>query len=166
MVSIKKLLLRNMLLVTFISFAAPCFLWIQNGVIMGHSELALMTRKEEEAKKVLELIHSQILRGRNLTRNLIAFVRDQELRQEYIRINEKIELVVNLMNITGMDIYRHIRETEQTLPILFISGNIEFLESARDLKNNDAHTDHLSKPCRNQEYIERINGLLEKADQS
>ena len=355
------------------------------GVIMGHSELALMKCREEETKKALELIHGQTLRGRNLTRNLIAFARDQEPRQEYIRINEKIELVVNLMkkemegitlvkefdgnlpdiladpgmmehamvnlfqnavhalstrahprislrtyisgdqvcfemedngcgipkehldvifdpsftlkggrdtagsyekdikgtgyglsnvkkyidqhrgsirvrsefgtgtcftvclpviekhltedekenirkagpqtgkhilivedepaifdvqrrvltedpcchavdiaqngrtaldlldrnhydlvsldymlpgNITGMDIYRHIRERNQGLPILFISGNIEFLESVKELKSNDARLDHLSKPCRNQEYIERINGLLERAGQS
>ena len=69
-------------------------------------------------------------------------------------------------NITGMDIYRHIRKTNQTLPILFISGNIEFLESVKELKSNDARVDHLSKPCRNQEYIERINCLLEQAGQS
>ncbi len=354
------------------------------GVIMGHSELALMACKEEETKKALELIHGQTLRGRNLTRNLIAFARDQEPRQEYIRINEKIELVTNLMkkemegitlvkefggslpdvladpgmmehamvnlfqnavhalstrahpvvtlrtfcsddqvcfeiedngcgipeehigvifdpsftlkggrdtagsygkdikgtgyglsnvkkyidqhrgsirvrsefgtgacftvclpviekdltedekenirksgpqtgkhilivedepaifdvqrriltedpcfhtvdiaqngrtaldlldrnhydlvsldymlpgDITGMDIYRHIRERNQGLPILFISGNIEFLESVKELKSNDVQLDHLSKPCRNQEYIERINGLLERATQ-
>jgi CheY-like chemotaxis protein len=69
-------------------------------------------------------------------------------------------------NITGMDIYRHIRETNQGLPILFISGNIEFLESVKELKSKDVQLDHLSKPCRNQEYIERINGLLERAGQS
>jgi PAS domain S-box-containing protein len=351
------------------------------GVIMGHSELALMDCREEETQKVLELIHSQTLRGRNLTKNLIAFARDQEPRQEYIKINEKIDLVVNLMkkemgaisisrqfednlpdvladpgmmehamvnllqnsihalstrdfpliiirtytsydrvcfeiedngcgipkehldvifdpsftlkggrdmagsygkgikgtgyglsnvkkyidqhngsikvasefgsgtcfticlpvirkeltidekenirqsglktgkyilvvedepaifdvqhriltddpcchkvdiaqngqtaldlldrnhydlvsldyilpgDISGMDIYQHIRKTNQTLPILFISGNIEFLESIKELKNNDVWVDHLSKPCRNQEYIEGINALLEK----
>ncbi len=352
------------------------------GVIMGHSELALMACREEETRKSLELIHSQTLRGRNLTRNLIAFARDQEPRQEYIKINEKIDLVVNLMkkelegitllkqfeenlpdiladpgmmehamvnllqnsihalsnkeqplivirtyisndqvcfemedngcgipkehldvifdpsftlkggrdmtgsygkgikgtgyglsnvkkyidqhmgsvkvrsefgfstcfsiclpvikknltedekedirksglqtgktilvvedepaifdvqcriltddpcchkvdiaqngqtaidflkrnrydlvsldymlpgNISGMDIYRYIRKRDQTLPVLFISGNIEFLESIKDLRKNDPLMDHLSKPCRNQEYIEGINSLLEKA---
>nr|NJM02731.1 response regulator [Desulfobacula sp.] len=353
------------------------------GVIMGHSELALMGCKEEGTQKALELIHGQTLRGRNLTRNLIAFARDQEPRQEYIKINEKIELVANLMkkemegitlvkefssslpdiladpgmmehamvnllqnslhalstrarplitlrtfcsddqvcfeiedngcgipkehlgvifdpsftlkggrdmsgsygkdikgtgyglsnvkkymdqhrgtvrvrsefgsgacftvclpviqknltenekevirksgprtgktilivedepaifdvqsriltgdpcfhtvdiaqngrtaldlldrnhydlvsldymlpgNISGMDVYRHIRETDRVLPILFISGNIEFLESIKELKNKDAWVDHLSKPCLNQEYIEGINDLLEKAE--
>ncbi len=352
------------------------------GVIMGHSELALMDCREEETRKTLELIHSQTLRGRNLTKNLIAFARDQEPRQEYININEKIDLVVNLMKkelegisfskqfeenlpeiladpgmmehaivnliqnsihalnmrdeplitlrtytandqvcidiedngcgipqehldvifdpsftlkggrdltgsygkgikgtgyglanvkkyidqhkggikvrsefgsgtcfticlpvikknltedekehirksspqtgktilvvedepaifdvqqrilthdpcchkvdiaqngrsamdlinlnhydlvsldymlpgeISGMDVYRHIRKRDQGLPVLFISGNIGFLESIKDLKKNDPLMDHLSKPCRNQEYIEGINSLLEKA---
>ena len=352
------------------------------GVIMGHSELALMECREEGTRKALELIHSQTLRGRNLTKNLIAFARDQEPRQEYIRINEKIDLVVNLMkkelksiplvkkfeknlpeiladpgmmehamvnlfqnaihalstknhplvtirtyiaddqvcfeiedngcgipeehlsvifdpsftlkggrditgsygnaikgtgyglsnvkkyidqhrgsirvrsefgagtcftvclpvikkdltkeerenirkfdlqtgkvilivedepaifdvqsriltddpcrhkvdiaqngrtalalldqnhydlvsldyilpgDISGMDIYRHIRKKDQALPILFISGNIEFIESIKDLKKNDTRVDHLSKPCRNQEYIQGVNSLLEKA---
>ncbi len=352
------------------------------GVIMGHSELALMDCREAETRKTLELIHSQTLRGRNLTKNLIAFARDQEPRQEYIKINEKIDLVVNLMkkeleditisrqfeenlpeiladpgmmehamvnliqnsihalstrdelmiilrtytaddqvcieiedngcgipqehlgvifepsftlkggkdttgsygkdikgtgyglanvkkyidqhrgsikvrsefgsgacfpiclpvikknltedekeyirksgaqtgktilivedepaifdvqnrmltddpcrhrvdiaqngrtamdlinlnhydlvsldymlpgDITGMDVYRHIRKRDPHLPVLFISGNIEFLESIKDLRKNDPLMDHLSKPCRNQEYIEGINALLEKA---
>ncbi len=355
------------------------------GVIMGHSELALLDCREEETKKALELIHSQTLRGRNLTRNLIAFARDQEPRQEYFNMNEKIDLVVDLMkremegitllrefgenlpdiladpgmmehamvnlfqnaihalanqsnamitvrtsyakdqicfqvedngcgipkehlnvvfdpsftlkggrdltgsygenikgtgyglsnvkkyidqhkgsitvrsefgsgtcfaiclpvikkelttkekdsirksepqtgksillvedepaifnvqyriltsdpcchkvdiaqngrsaldllnrnryhlvsldyvlpgDISGMEIYHHIRKADQSLPVLFISGNIEFLESVKDLKKNDPLMDHKSKPCQNQEYVEAINGLLEKSGKS
>ena len=351
------------------------------GIIMGHSELALMDCREKDTRNALELIHSQTLRGRNLTKNLIAFARDQEPRQEYIKINEKIDLVVNLMKkelenitllrkfeedmpeiladpgmmehamvnliqnsvhalstsgrplitlrtytfadqvcfeiedngcgipnehldvifdpsftlkggkditgsygktikgtgyglsnvkkyidqhkggikvrskfgsgtcftvclpvikkdlteeekenirnprlptgktilivedepaifdvqhriltddpcyhkvdiaqngrtakdliklnhydlisldyvlpgeISGMDVYRYIRERDQTLPVLFISGNIEFLESVKELRKNDPMMDHLSKPCRNQEYIDGINALLKK----
>ncbi len=64
--------------------------------------------------------------------------------------------------INGMDVYNHIRETDKAIPILFISGNIEFLESIKELKQNDPYIDHLSKPCQNQDYIEGINGLLEK----
>jgi PAS domain S-box-containing protein len=64
--------------------------------------------------------------------------------------------------ISGMDIYNHIRKTDQTIPILFISGNIEFLESIKELKQKDANIDHLSKPCRNIEYMDSINELLEK----
>jgi PAS domain S-box-containing protein len=63
--------------------------------------------------------------------------------------------------INGMDVYHHIRETNKTIPILFISGNIEFLESIRELKQKDTNVDHLSKPCQNKDYVNGINELLE-----
>ncbi|MCK5541524.1 MAG: PAS domain S-box protein [Desulfobacterales bacterium] len=65
--------------------------------------------------------------------------------------------------ISGMDVYNHIRKTNKTIPMLFISGNIEFLESIKELKQKDANIDHLSKPCRNIEYMDSINELLERA---
>ncbi len=64
--------------------------------------------------------------------------------------------------MNGMDIYHHIRLSDKTVPILFISGNIEFLESIKELKQKDAKIDHLSKPCRNKDYIISINALFEK----
>ena len=45
----------------------------------------------------LQLIHDQTLRGRNLTRNLVAFARDQEPEQEFFSLEEKIRLVLKLM---------------------------------------------------------------------
>ena len=63
--------------------------------------------------------------------------------------------------INGMDVYHHIRETDRNIPILFISGNIEFLESIKELKQKDARIDHLSKPCQNEEYVSSINGLFD-----
>ncbi|MBA3011652.1 MAG: hybrid sensor histidine kinase/response regulator, partial [Desulfobacula sp.] len=65
--------------------------------------------------------------------------------------------------INGMDLYNHIRETNKIIPILFISGNIEFLESIKNLKQKDANIDHLSKPCPNKEYLRSINKLIEKS---
>ncbi len=64
--------------------------------------------------------------------------------------------------ISGMDVYNHIRETDKTIPILFISGNIEFLESIKELKQKDLLIDHLSKPCQNKVYVNRLNKLLER----
>jgi len=61
----------------------------------------------------------------------------------------------------GMDIYHHVRETNKNVPILFISGNIEFLESIKDLMKKDPHIDHLSKPCKNIDYVNSINQLFE-----
>jgi FixJ family two-component response regulator len=60
-----------------------------------------------------------------------------------------------------MDVYHHVREKNKTIPILFISGNIEFLESIKDLKKKDLYIDHLSKPCKNIDYLTGINQLFE-----
>jgi PAS domain S-box-containing protein len=53
----------------------------------------------------------------------------------------------------GMHIYEHIRQKDKDVPILFISGNIEFIESIKTLKENDNKIDHLSKPHGIKEYI-------------
>lgn len=66
-------------------------------VIMGNLELAIMDCKEDELKKSLEFIYKETIQGRILTKNLVAFARDQEPRQEFFRINEKIDMAVNLL---------------------------------------------------------------------
>ncbi len=63
-------------------------------------------------------------------------------------------------NVSGMDVYHHLREKNKSVPVLFISGNIEFLESIKELKKNDPYIDHLSKPCKNIDYVNSINKLL------
>jgi DNA-binding response OmpR family regulator len=62
--------------------------------------------------------------------------------------------------LNGMDVYHHIRKKNQTIPVLFISGNIEFLESIKELKRHDPYIDHLSKPCKNIDYVNNINMLF------
>ena len=69
-------------------------------------------------------------------------------------------------SITGMDVYNHIRENTQTLPVLFISGNLAFLESIKELKQKDPLIDHVSKPCENKEYVRSINKLFRLGDDS
>ena len=64
--------------------------------------------------------------------------------------------------INGMDVYHHIRKTDKTIPVLFISGNIEFLESIKELQQKDNNIDHLSKPCQNKDYVKSINELFER----
>ncbi|MBA3010871.1 MAG: PAS domain S-box protein [Desulfobacula sp.] len=64
--------------------------------------------------------------------------------------------------LNGMDVYLHFREKNKTVPVLFISGNIEFLESIKELKQKDPYIDHLSKPCKNIDYVNCINKLLER----
>ena len=65
--------------------------------------------------------------------------------------------------INGMDVYDHVRKINKAIPILFISGNIEFLESIKELKQKDANIDHLSKPCQNKDYVKSINELFERS---
>ncbi len=63
-------------------------------------------------------------------------------------------------NINGLDVYKYIRKLNKNIPILFISGNIEFLESMEGLKKNDPKVDHLSKPIDNLTYVNKINELV------
>jgi len=80
------------------------------GIIMGNTELSLMDCKDRETKKTLKLIFQQTLRGKNLTKNLIAFAKDQEPKQEFFKLNDKIELVLNLMqkDLEGIEIIKEV----------------------------------------------------------
>ncbi len=62
--------------------------------------------------------------------------------------------------INGLDVYNHIREKDKDIPVMFISGNIEFLESMKALTEKDPNLGHLSKPVTNLEYVNKINELL------
>ena len=66
-------------------------------------------------------------------------------------------------NGNGMEIYTHIRESDNVIPILFVSGNIEFLESLKPLTREDPMAAHLSKPCMNTEYLDAVNRMLGKS---
>jgi len=59
----------------------------------------------------------------------------------------------------GMDVYKKIRKKDKTIPVLFVSGNLEFLESIKELKKHHK-VDYISKPCRNKAYINSISHLL------
>ena len=65
--------------------------------IMGISELAIMDCKDENINEMLALILNQTLRGKNLTRNLVAFAKSQEPSQSFFNINDAINLVLELM---------------------------------------------------------------------
>jgi len=65
-------------------------------------------------------------------------------------------------NTNGLDVYDHIRKNDRDIPIMFISGNIEFLESMKKLKEKDPNLEHLSKPVNNLDYVNKINELIGK----
>jgi len=113
------------------------------GIIMGNTELSLMDCKDEETKRTFELIFKQTLRGKNLTRNLIAFAKDQEPKQEFFRISEKIDLVVNLMkkDLDGVEL---LKEDKQGVPELLADpGMIE--HALVNLIQNSIHATSLSE---------------------
>lgn len=64
--------------------------------------------------------------------------------------------------INGLDVYHHIRSRNMDIPVLFISGNIEFLESMSAIKAKDPHVEHVSKPIDNFQYVNEINALIKK----
>ncbi|MCP3875354.1 MAG: hypothetical protein GY699_19645, partial [Desulfobacteraceae bacterium] len=55
----------------------------------------LLDCKEANTRETLELIIEQTVKGKNLTKNLVAFAKDQEPKQEFFMLNEKIDLVIN-----------------------------------------------------------------------
>ncbi len=74
------------------------------GAIMGITEITLMDCRDEAAKEALKIILEQSERGATLTRNLVAFAKDQELKEEFFQINDKIGLVLNLLKKELKDI--------------------------------------------------------------
>ncbi|MBU0970780.1 MAG: PAS domain S-box protein [Proteobacteria bacterium] len=78
------------------------------GIIMGNAELSLMTCKEAETARTLELIFEQTLRGKNLTRNLVAFAKDKEPKRDFFQLGEKIDLVTGLLknDLAGINLTR------------------------------------------------------------
>ena len=65
--------------------------------IMGNAELSMMDCQDPEMLKTLDIILDQTRRGKNLTKNLVAFARDQEPKEEFFSINDKLDLVIDLM---------------------------------------------------------------------
>ncbi|MCF6248720.1 MAG: PAS domain S-box protein [Desulfobacula sp.] len=64
-------------------------------------------------------------------------------------------------NLNGLDVYKYIRKKDQKIPIVFVSGNFEFLESMKEISSTDSQMDHISKPCGNIVYVSTINKWLE-----
>lgn len=93
--------------------------------IMGNAELALLDCDDDQLKKRLDLIFVQSIRGKNMTKNLVAFAKDQEPKQEFIQVSEKMELVVNLLQkeLEGIDI--QCRYDQEVPELLADPGMIE-----------------------------------------
>ena len=114
-------------------------------VIMGNAQLALINSKEAATIKALELIFNQTVRGKNLTKNLVAFAKDQEPKQEFFRLNEKIDLVLNLLKKDLQEIELISENISGTPELLADSGMIE--HALVNLLQNSIHaTSMIEKP--------------------
>ncbi len=69
---------------------------------------------------------------------------------------------VLLGELTGTGVYHYIRHENKTLPVLFISGNREFIESIKELKVNDKKINYLSKPSRLKRHAVRKSQKRQK----
>ena len=74
---------------------------------------------------------------------------------------DAVSLDFILPDMNGMEVYRKIRNKDRNLPIIFVSGNFEFMQSMMDLKEQDPRVDHLAKPFTNKDYINKLHTWLE-----
>gem|GEM_PF-1774593 len=85
--------------------------------IVGNAELTLLDCKDKEISATLEIILEQAKRGNILTRNLVAFSKDQEIREVYFNINDKMDLVLNLLkkDLAGIMVIKHFQDAPPDL---------------------------------------------------
>jgi CheY-like chemotaxis protein len=98
----------------------------------------------------------------------VALATDGEMALNYIKNNkyDSISLDFMLPDMTGMEVYKKVRDTNKDIPIIFVSGNFEFLQSMMDLKSKDPNVDHLAKPFSNVNYVNMIHKWLNKINAS
>ena len=85
--------------------------------IVGNAELTLLDCRDSEIAATLEIILEQAKRGNILTRNLVAFSKDQEIREVYFNINDKMDLVLSLLkkDLVGITVIKHYQESPPEL---------------------------------------------------
>ncbi len=134
------------------------------GAIMGSSELAIEDCREEETRQILKMINDQTQRGKNLTRNLVAFAKDQEPKQEFFNIEKKITLMLNLLKKDLEDI-TITREAQEDTPDIFADpGMVE--HTLINLLQNAIHATSLmeEKKIVIRTYTDEKNIFLEVTD--
>lgn len=127
--------------------------------------------KKIENKKIL-VVEDEPLLADILIEVLEAFnhkidmAADSEIALGYFEKNVYDAISLDYMlpgGINGLDVYRKIRETNKDIPIIFVSGNFEFMQSVVALKQNDPNMDYLAKPFDNMDYVNKIHEWLAKS---
>lgn len=67
-----------------------------------------------------------------------------------------------LPDFPGTDVYDYIRRKDKNIPVVFISGNIEFIHSINNLKASDENLDHIQKPFENKVLVNKLNFLCSR----
>lgn len=118
----------------------------------------LIVEDEPHLAKVL----ASILSSLNHTTDIAA---DGETALEYMhKFNyDIVSLDYMLPDMDGMEVYNAIRKKNRAIPIVFVSGNFEFIRSIYDLEKEDPRAAHLSKPFDNVEYAKMINQCISNA---
>ncbi|MBW1821854.1 MAG: PAS domain S-box protein, partial [Deltaproteobacteria bacterium] len=77
--------------------------------IMGNAQLAILNCGDKKAKEKLERIIDLSERGGDITGNLMSFSKDQEPRQTHFKIEDKIDLVLKMLekDLTGIKVSRN-----------------------------------------------------------
>lgn len=107
-------------------------------------------------------VQRQVLTGSPFNHN-VEIAKDGHSALELIKKNRYDFITLDYIlpgKFNGKDIYEHIRLIDRTVPVLFISGNMKFLESIISLKQNDINIDHLGKPHNIEEYTTYVNRLI------
>ena len=86
--------------------------------------------------------------------------------KEAMEVDEKIHLwILDIMlgdDISGYDIIKHIRETDEKVPIIFTSARDQDLDKIIGLELDIGADDYITKPYSPKELILRVNNIIKR----
>ncbi|MCG8618643.1 MAG: ATP-binding protein [Desulfobacterales bacterium] len=123
--------------------------------IPGISNKRILLVEDEE---IISFVLEKILTSPPFS-NILTTARDAETAMALIDTEHFDIISLDFLlpgGKTGLDVYHHIRRTNTKVPIVFVSGNLHFIESIQVMKDKDPFLDHLVKPFENMEYAAMI----------
>jgi signal transduction histidine kinase len=99
----------------------------------------------------------------------VDIVQNGKMAIDFINKNEYDLLHLDFVlpgGLSGKDVYETFRKTDLKTPVVFMSGNMEFMESIKKIKINDPYVEHIGKPCPNVKYVGIVNNMFLKVEKS
>lgn len=92
----------------------------------------------------------------------VSIATDGETAIEMFNANsyDVVSMDFQLPGKSGFEVYKEIRERNEFIPIIFVSGNFEFNESINEITKSDKYMDHMAKPFDNADYLKKISEWL------